>query len=111
MQKPQVLIAAQPTWGVDVGAAAFIRQSLIELRNSGASLLVVSEELDELFEICDRIAVIADGRLSPVVAIDETDVETIGLWMSGMWPQECPLPHAVPPTLHTEREVYRVAQA
>ena len=112
MQKPQVLIAAQPTWGVDVGAAAFIRQSLIELRTSGASLLVVSEELDELFEICDRIAVIADGRLSPVVAIDETDVETIGLWMSGMWPHEsASLPHAVPPTLHTEREVYRVAQA
>ncbi|WP_294254159.1 ABC transporter ATP-binding protein [uncultured Comamonas sp.] len=88
MQRPLVLIAAQPTWGVDVGAAAFIRQSLIGLRDSGAGLLVVSEELDELFEICDRIAVIADGRLSPAVPIEETDVETIGLWMSGMWPHE-----------------------
>lgn len=115
MQNPQVLIAAQPTWGVDVGASAFIRQSLIDLRNSGGSLLVVSEELDELFEICDRIAVIADGRLSPVVAIDETDVETIGLWMSGMWPQEytdhpvefSSTPQPVPGT--SESEVYRVA--
>ena len=112
MQKPQVLIAAQPTWGVDVGAAAFIRQSLIDLRNSGASLLVVSEELDELFEICDRIAVIADGRLSPVVAIDETDVETIGLWMSGMWPHAgADESRTAAPTLQSEREVYRVAQA
>ena len=115
MQKPQVLIAAQPTWGVDVGAAAFIRQALIDLRNSGASLLVVSEELDELFEICDRIAVIADGRLSPVVPIEDTDVETIGLWMSGIWPHEG-MDHSPeipsisqPASSPMESEVYRVA--
>jgi simple sugar transport system ATP-binding protein len=48
---------------------------------------VISEELDELFEICDRIAVIADGRLSPAKRITDTDVEEIGVWMSGMWPQ------------------------
>ncbi|MBE7418718.1 MAG: ABC transporter ATP-binding protein [Ideonella sp.] len=87
LQRPRVLVAAQPTWGVDVGAAAFIRQSLVELRDAGAALLVVSEELDELFEVCDRIAVIANGRLSPAVPTQHTDVETIGLWMSGMWPQ------------------------
>jgi len=84
---PRVIIVAQPTWGVDVGAAAFIRQSLIDLRNAGAAVLVVSEELDELFEICDRIAVIANGRLSPVKPVAETNVEEIGVWMSGMWPQ------------------------
>ena len=86
--KPKVMIVAQPTWGVDVGAAQLIRQALIELRNQGVALLVVSEELEELFMICDRIAVIADGRLSPVVAAKDTTVEQIGLWMSGEFNQE-----------------------
>lgn len=86
LQNPKVLVAAQPTWGVDVGAAAFIRQEIINLRNSGCAVLVVSEELDELFEICDRIAVIANGRLSPSRAPAETSVEDIGVWMSGLWP-------------------------
>ncbi len=86
MQAPKVLVVAQPTWGVDVGAAAFIRQSIIDLRNSGCAVLVISEELDELFEICDRIAVIAKGRLSPAKPASTTNVEEIGVWMSGMWP-------------------------
>jgi simple sugar transport system ATP-binding protein len=86
LQAPKVLVAAQPTWGVDVGAAAFIRQSLIDLRNRGTAILVISEELDELFEICDRIAVIAKGRLSPARRTRETNVEEIGVWMSGLWP-------------------------
>ena len=86
LQKPKVLVVAQPTWGVDVGAAAFIRQRIIDLRNDGVAVLVLSEELDELFEICDRLAVIAQGRLSPPKAVRDTDVEEVGLWMSGMWP-------------------------
>ncbi len=86
MQDPKVLIIAQPTWGVDVGAAAFIRQAIIDLRNQGCAVLVISEELDELFEICDRMAVIAKGRLSPAKPAAETNVEEIGVWMSGMWP-------------------------
>jgi ABC-type uncharacterized transport system ATPase subunit len=86
MQDPKVLIVAQPTWGVDVGAAAFIRQAIIDLRNKGCAVLVISEELDELFEICDRIAVIAKGRLSPAKPAAQTSVEEIGVWMSGMWP-------------------------
>jgi simple sugar transport system ATP-binding protein len=85
-QKPEILVAAQPTWGVDVGAAAAIRQSLIDLRNKGAAVLVVSEELDELFEICDCIVVIAQGRMSPARKTSETNMEEIGLWMSGMFP-------------------------
>ena len=83
---PKVLIVSQPTWGVDVGAAAFLRQALIDLRNAGTAILVISEELDELFEICDRIAVIAKGRLSPARMTADTNVEEIGVWMSGMWP-------------------------
>ena len=58
---PKLLIVAQPTWGVDVGAAALIRGELLKLRDAGCALLVVSEELDELFEISDRLVVIAKG--------------------------------------------------
>ena len=86
LQEPKVLVVAQPTWGVDVGAAAFIRQKIIDLRNDGVAILVLSEELDELFEVSDRLAVIAKGRLSPVKPIRDTNVEEIGVWMSGMWP-------------------------
>ena len=82
-QQPKMMIAAQPTWGVDVGAAAQIRQALLDLRDSGVAVLVVSEELDELFEICDRLAVIAQGRLSDAKPVRDTNAEEIGLLMSG----------------------------
>ncbi|MCM5572239.1 ABC transporter ATP-binding protein [Burkholderiaceae bacterium FT117] len=85
LQKPGLLVVAQPTWGVDVGAAAFLRQQLVDLRDAGSAVLVVSEELDELFEICDRIAVIAGGRLSPLRPVAETGIEEIGRWMGGGW--------------------------
>ncbi len=84
LQQPKVMIVAQPTWGVDVGAAAFIRQTLIDLSRQGVAILVISEELEELFEICDRIAVLAGGRLSAARAVSETDAESIGLLMSGL---------------------------
>jgi general nucleoside transport system ATP-binding protein len=83
---PRLLVIAQPTWGVDVGAAAQIRGELLRLRNQGCALLVFSEELDELFEICDRLLVIAAGRLSPSVPIAEATREQVGEWMSGLWP-------------------------
>lgn len=86
MQAPKLLLLAQPTFGVDVGAASCIRQSVLDLRDSGTAVLVISEELEELFEICDRIVVIAKGTLSPSKATAETNVEEIGLWMSGLWP-------------------------
>ena len=82
-QRPKVLIAAQPTWGVDVGASAQIRQALLDLRERGVAVLVVSEELDELIEICDRLAVIAHGRLSPAKPVRETSAEEIGVLMAG----------------------------
>jgi general nucleoside transport system ATP-binding protein len=83
--KPRLLIVSQPTWGVDVGAAAQIRGELLELRDAGCALLVVSEELDELFEISDRLHVIAQGRLSPSIPTSQATVEMIGQWMSGLW--------------------------
>ena len=88
LQGPGLLVVSQPTWGVDVGAAAFLRQQLIDLSEAGTAVLVVSEELDELFEICDRIAVMAGGRLSPLRSVAETSVEEIGSWMGGSWPGE-----------------------
>ena len=87
---PKMLVVAQPTWGVDVGAAAFIRQELIDLRNEGTAILVISEELEELFEISDRIAVIANGRMSPAKNLADTNIDEIGVWMSGMWDQDAP---------------------
>ncbi|MGC8806960.1 MAG: ABC transporter ATP-binding protein [Thiomonas sp.] len=86
--RPRVLIVAQPTWGVDVGAAAQIRGELLALRDAGCAVLVISEELDELFEISDRLQVMARGRLSPSIARADATVEQIGIWMSGLWPQE-----------------------
>jgi general nucleoside transport system ATP-binding protein len=83
--RPKVLIVSQPTWGVDVGAAAQIRAALLALRDQGCAVLVVSEELDELFEICDRLQVIAKGRMSPSVALRDANVDLIGQWMSGLW--------------------------
>ena len=62
-----------------------IRQALIDLRNNGVAVLVISEELDELFMISDRIAVIADGRLSVTQPAAETNLDQIGVWMSGQF--------------------------
>jgi simple sugar transport system ATP-binding protein len=82
---PKLLIVSQPTWGVDVGAAALIRGELLKLRDAGCALLVVSEELDELFEISDRLIVIAQGRMSPSTPTASATIERIGEWMSGLW--------------------------
>jgi simple sugar transport system ATP-binding protein len=83
--KPKVLIVAQPTWGVDVGASAQIRGELLALRDAGCAVLVISEELDELFELSDRLIVIARGRLSPSVPAGEATIERIGQWMAGLF--------------------------
>jgi len=82
---PKVLVVSQPTWGVDVGAAAHIRSAILALRDAGCAVLVVSEDLDELFELSDRLQVIAGGRLSPSVPRAQATVELIGAWMSGLW--------------------------
>lgn len=87
LRQPTVLVVAQPTWGVDVGAAAQIRAELLALRDAGCALLVVSEELDELFEISDRLLVMAKGKLSPSLAVKDASVTLVGEWMSGLWPQ------------------------
>jgi general nucleoside transport system ATP-binding protein len=82
---PRLLIVSQPTWGVDVGAASQIRGALLQLAEQGCAVLVVSEELEELFEICDRLYVMAKGQLSPTLARGDASTELVGQWMSGLW--------------------------
>jgi general nucleoside transport system ATP-binding protein len=80
---PKVLLVAQPTWGVDIGAATDIRHRLVAMRNDGAAILVISEEIEELFEICDRLHVLHKGQLSPSLPTRTTTVEEVGAWMIG----------------------------
>jgi simple sugar transport system ATP-binding protein len=87
LAEPGVLLVNQPTWGVDVGASAAIRNALIALRARGCAILVVSEEIDELFELADRLMVMAAQRLSPAVAAHSLQVEELGRWMAGRWPR------------------------
>jgi ABC-type uncharacterized transport system ATPase subunit len=91
---PKLLIVSQPTWGVDVGAAAQIRGALLALRDAGCAVLVVSEDLDELFEISDRLVVIARGRVSPSLSAAQATREQIGQWMSGLWNDAAKAPEA-----------------
>ncbi len=83
VKKPKLLVVDQPTWGVDAGAARLIRQALVDLAAQGSAVLVISQDLDELFEIADRLAVIHDGRLSPLRPAAEWTREAIGLEMLG----------------------------
>ncbi|AYR22148.1 ABC transporter ATP-binding protein [Alcaligenes faecalis] len=87
-RQPRILVIAQPTWGVDVGAAAQIHAELLALRDAGCALLVISEELDELFAIADRLIVISKGRMSPSIAVAQASVDQIGQWMSGLWQED-----------------------
>src|SRR5262245_46328511 len=87
-QTPKVMVLAQPTWGVDVAASALIRQRIIDLAAQGVATLVVSEDLGEMLEICDRVVVMAGGRLSPVRAVSATSAEEIGRWMAGGFPAD-----------------------
>ncbi len=83
LRNPAVLVVSQPTWGVDAGAAAVIRQALLDLAARGAAVLVTSQDLDELTEIADRIAVMFHGRLSAPLAASEATREKLGLLMGG----------------------------
>jgi general nucleoside transport system ATP-binding protein len=81
--EPLVLVAAQPTRGLDVAAKEFVQRQLLALRARGRAVIVISEDLEELFEIADRIAVIYEGRILDIVPVAEADVARIGLLMAG----------------------------
>ena len=83
MLEPRLLFLSQPTWGVDIGAATAIRQRLLDLRDAGVAILVISEELEELFQITDRMYVIRGGTLSPSLTTADVTPNDIGEYMIG----------------------------
>ncbi|WP_122073431.1 ABC transporter ATP-binding protein [Pseudophaeobacter sp. EL27] len=83
LQRPEVLVVNQPTWGVDASAAAAIRQSLLDLAAGGAAVICISQDLDELMEISDSFAALNEGRLSAPRPAEGLTVEEIGLMMGG----------------------------
>ncbi|CAH1653124.1 ABC transporter [Hyphomicrobiales bacterium] len=83
-QQPAVLIVSQPTWGVDAGAAAAIRQELVDLAAKGSAVVVISQDLDELLELADRLCVINEGRLSAPRPVASLGIDEIGLMMGGI---------------------------
>lgn len=84
LQKPDVLVVSQPTWGVDAGAAAAIHQALVDLAATGSAIVVISQDLDELLSLCDTLAVINEGRLSRPMKVADAKIEEIGLLMGGV---------------------------
>ncbi|ROU02472.1 ABC transporter ATP-binding protein [Histidinibacterium lentulum] len=83
LQRPEVLVVNQPTWGVDASAAAAIRQALLDIAERGAAVVAISQDLDELMEISDRFAALNEGRLSPPRPAAGLTVEEIGLMLGG----------------------------
>ncbi|KMK66098.1 ABC transporter ATP-binding protein [Puniceibacterium sp. IMCC21224] len=83
LQRPDVLVVNQPTWGVDAAAAAAIRQALLDLAAAGAAIICISQDLDELMEISDLFAALNEGRLSAIRPVTDLDMKQIGLMMGG----------------------------
>jgi general nucleoside transport system ATP-binding protein len=81
--EPLVLVAAQPTRGLDVAAKEFVHRQLLDLRARGRAVLLISEDLEELFEIADRIAVMFEGRILDVMLVADAEIARIGLLMAG----------------------------
>ncbi|QFS83254.1 Galactose/methyl galactoside import ATP-binding protein MglA [Roseivivax sp. THAF40] len=93
--QPDILVAAQPSRGLDEGAIAGVHRRLIEARDRGAAVLLISEDLDEVITLADRICAIVGGRLSPPIPSEKVDARTLGLMMSGDWSVTEEVAHAV----------------
>ena len=81
--EPALIIANQPTRGVDVGSIEFVHKTLVDVRDQGAAILLVSVELDEILALSDRVAVMFEGRIVATLDIDEVNEEKLGLLMAG----------------------------
>lgn len=95
LQGPRVLVASHPTWGVDIGSAVAIHEALVAMRDAGAAVLLISEDIDELFQLCDRMGALCGGRLSPMVPTQELSIERFGQWMAGDFPAEAHVQEAI----------------
>ena len=82
-RKPPLLVASHPTYGLDVGATEYIREQLLERRKEGGAVLLVSEDLEELFAVCDRIAVIFKGTFTGILSPGDSNIDDIGMMMTG----------------------------
>ncbi|RJP48058.1 MAG: ABC transporter ATP-binding protein [Anaerolineaceae bacterium] len=87
-RNPRVIIAAQPTRGLDIGATEYVREQLIEQRKRGAAVLLISEDLDEILALSDRIAVIYEGQIMDILPRQNATPEKLGLLMAGVHPEE-----------------------
>ena len=85
---PRVIVAAQPTRGLDIGATEYVREQLLEQRRKGAAILLISEDLDEILALTDRIAVIYEGQIMDIVPRADAIPERLGLLMAGVHPEE-----------------------
>ncbi len=83
-RNPRVIVVAQPTRGLDVGATDYVRGKLLEQRDRGAAILLISEDLDEILALADRTAVMYEGEIMDIVPTGEADVDRLGLLMSGV---------------------------
>jgi simple sugar transport system ATP-binding protein len=82
--QPAMVVAAQPTRGLDVGAMEYIHQRILQERERGAGILLISEDLDEIFNLSDRIVVLFEGRIMGDIRCEDAGREQVGLWMSGV---------------------------
>jgi simple sugar transport system ATP-binding protein len=83
-QQPKCLVVSQPTRGLDVGATEYVRRRLLEQRDRGAGILLISEDLDEIFNLSNRIAVIFKGRIMGILDAEQATLEQVGLMMAGV---------------------------
>ena len=89
---PRLIVANQPTWGLDIGAVAYVHQQLLDAAAAGSAVLLISEDLDEIFALADRIAVMHHGRLGPALPAHAWTLAAIGLAMAGTAPREAVAP-------------------
>jgi simple sugar transport system ATP-binding protein len=87
-RSPRVIIAAQPTRGLDIGATEYVRERLLEQRRNGVAIMLISEDLDEILALSDRIAVLYEGRVMDILPREQATPEKLGLLMAGVHPQE-----------------------
>jgi ABC-type uncharacterized transport system ATPase subunit len=87
-RSPRVILAAQPTRGLDIGATEYVREQLLEQRRQGAAIMLISEDLDEILALSDRIAVIYEGQIMDIVPRENATAEKLGLLMAGVHPEE-----------------------
>jgi simple sugar transport system ATP-binding protein len=90
-RNPRVIVAAQPTRGLDIGATEYVREQLLVERRKGTAIMLISEDLDEILALSDRIAVIYEGQIMDIVPRESATPEKLGLLMAGVHPEETPV--------------------